>query len=690
MAKAGRGEELSAPPAREVAVFGMSVQEPPEWLPDGWTMEVRRGKNGNIYRYYTSPVSGYTFCTKAAVMHYLNVVKVDGVLEFELSAGSGDDSPRPVQQVKNTFNWLPPGWILEVRFRRRGSNTGQTYKSFFDPSTGSRFHSKGDVLQFVKAGKISSPTSDEKRHCKVESTDNVIAQIEFYPDGLPHGWYKEIRFKRNQCRIRKDPYYADPVSGYVFRTLKDVQRYIETGEISKYAFRPGKRSLYDIYSLEGEHPFPCSAKKLKSAQRAVKRCLFSGQVQNSNGEAVIETDELDEKPDLSSMDHASLQCVDDTVSVCSIPNINHGKQEKAKKSKKMFETVFDNLSEPASYLTSMVKKERNDGLMPARKTTSESILQSKKKAKRGRPKVLKQKKPSEPAMEMLDSLEREQLDLADEKSSEMSDKEPNKPADMAPQQLLIEYPARWENTESLEQENGKLPDGKLEKIKIQGPEKLLEPEDDQSSPSEPDKGVTKDGSSKAKTKKAVTLPRRASKRLAGLEAGPPADDSRIGYRFRWAMSKCISDQTKHLVVLENQKTEEQTGEAALREQAEAGKPTDDPPLALPFGDSWPDPCLEFAFKTLTGDIPVSDESVEIHDFFDQQLNPVQNSNPSGLASATFAGGPECSSLAKLPAQPGSPDNNCSSPREMERPSCSTMTKLQSSGKVIQRCRRARS
>ncbi|KAI3893630.1 hypothetical protein MKX03_006208 [Papaver bracteatum] len=27
-------------------------------------------------------------------------------------------------------------------------------------------------------------------------------------------------------------------------------------------------------------------------------------------------------------------------------------------------------------------------------------------------------------------------------------------------------------------------------------------------------------------------------------------------------------------------------------------------LNLPFGDSWPDPCLEFAFKTLTGDFPM--------------------------------------------------------------------------------------
>ncbi|KAG1361277.1 hypothetical protein COCNU_09G007400 [Cocos nucifera] len=278
--------------------------------------------------------------------------------------------------------------------------------------------------------------------------------------------------------------------------------------------------------------------------------------------------------------------------------------------------------------------------------------------------------------------------LAVEKSSELSDKEPNEPADVAPEQLLIEYPTQWENAESLVQENGELPEGEL-----LGPEqKLLQSEDVKSSPSEEkqpkgDGGAINGGSSKAKTKKAASQPRRASKRLAGLDAGPPADDLRIGYRFRWAMSKCRYDQTEDMVVLEKQ---EQNGEAALTEQAEAGKPTDDKlesQLTLPFGDSWPDPCLELAFKTLTGDVPVLEESLEIRNILDHQLSSVQNSNPSVLASSTFAGGPESSSQAELPVQPGSVDKNCSSSREEEGPS-STNNRLQSTGKVIQQYRRA--
>lgn len=33
-------------------------------------------------------------------------------------------------------------------------------------------------------------------------------------------------------------FYIDPKSGYIFRSKKDVFRYLETGEISRHAFKP--------------------------------------------------------------------------------------------------------------------------------------------------------------------------------------------------------------------------------------------------------------------------------------------------------------------------------------------------------------------------------------------------------------------------------------------------------------------
>lgn len=41
-------------------------------------------------------------------------------------------------------------------------------------------------------------------------------------------------------------YYTDPNSGYVFRSKKDVIRYLETGEMSKYAFKPKNMCNNDL------------------------------------------------------------------------------------------------------------------------------------------------------------------------------------------------------------------------------------------------------------------------------------------------------------------------------------------------------------------------------------------------------------------------------------------------------------
>uniref|UniRef100_A0A452XC52 MBD domain-containing protein n=3 Tax=Aegilops tauschii TaxID=37682 RepID=A0A452XC52_AEGTS len=60
---------------------------------------------------------------------------------------------------------------------------------------------------------------------------------------LPDGWRKEVRPRKDGTK--SDPYYTDPVSGYEFRSLKDVQRYIESGDISKCNVRPKKRTAQD-------------------------------------------------------------------------------------------------------------------------------------------------------------------------------------------------------------------------------------------------------------------------------------------------------------------------------------------------------------------------------------------------------------------------------------------------------------
>uniref|UniRef100_A0A9I9CLZ9 Uncharacterized protein n=1 Tax=Cucumis melo TaxID=3656 RepID=A0A9I9CLZ9_CUCME len=58
------------------------------------------------------------------------------------------------------------------------------------------------------------------------------------------------------------------------------------------------------------------------------------------------------------------------------------------------------------------------------------------------------------------------------------------------------------------------------------------------------------------------------------------------------------------------------------------------PLSFPFGDSWADPCLDFAFKTLTGAIPI-DDSLEIQSFFEERLESSRSQKDSSPALPDF-------------------------------------------------------
>ncbi|XP_006653226.2 uncharacterized protein LOC102699500 [Oryza brachyantha] len=234
-------------------------EELPSWLPDGWIMEVRRGDNGSIYRYYTSPVSGYTFSTKMETLYYLFSEMDERVLESQACADGNE--------LHRMHTWLPDGWIIEIR--AGGKKMEKMYKFYAHLPTGVRFLSKENVLRYSIEGKISR--CDVKVLCDTSSEDNILATVEFNPDGLPEGWVKEMIFRKCNDGIRKDPYYTDPVSRHVFRTLKSVINYLETGEITKHAYIP-RRSVTDMYSFERCTDLPQSMlKRLKIQGKAKKK-----------------------------------------------------------------------------------------------------------------------------------------------------------------------------------------------------------------------------------------------------------------------------------------------------------------------------------------------------------------------------------------------------------------------------------
>ncbi|KAL6597733.1 hypothetical protein ACP70R_046538 [Stipagrostis hirtigluma subsp. patula] len=215
------------------------IEEPPDWLPDGWIMEVYRAKNGRISQHYISPVSKHKFTMKSEVLEYLFSGMDEQLLESKENYGEKN-------MLQKSHAWLPKGWVMEIR--AGGEKMDKMYKFYLHIKTGVRVQSKEEVLLYEKEREISMCDTDGQ--CDTSSTDNILAKVELNPYGLPKGWVKEEAFRKTkEGSIRRDPYYTDHVSGYTFRTLKSALCYLETGKISKHAFLQ-ITSVHDIFNFD--------------------------------------------------------------------------------------------------------------------------------------------------------------------------------------------------------------------------------------------------------------------------------------------------------------------------------------------------------------------------------------------------------------------------------------------------------
>ncbi|XP_044434029.1 uncharacterized protein [Triticum aestivum] len=170
------------------------MEQPPDWLPDGWIMEVRRDDNGALYKYFISPVTGVKFRLKEQVLDYLFSEMEEHYIESNDCVACS---------TPHAHEWLPDGWLVEVR-------------------------AGGE---------------------KMEKMYKILATVEFNPHGLPQGWVKEVVYRKSEERIRKDSYFTDPVSHKVFRSLNYATHYINTGEVKKHALVQ-RASVHEVYNFE--------------------------------------------------------------------------------------------------------------------------------------------------------------------------------------------------------------------------------------------------------------------------------------------------------------------------------------------------------------------------------------------------------------------------------------------------------
>ncbi|KAG6688693.1 hypothetical protein I3842_11G137100 [Carya illinoinensis] len=255
----------------------MVAHNSPDWLPSGWTVQFKVQKTGRKIRFYTNLQTGQKFFSKDDVIHYLKVSS-EGTKHLpsdrHIKRQSSNNSKPLAQETNERPEWLPKGWTVVVKVRNSGSRIGSKYKCYIDPLTGYRFYSKPQVFQFLKTVKCGSWTFKKSK----TDVDMPLAVVEKQMvSDLPAGWTKEIKIRRNAYGIRRDPFYKDPENGYLFRSKKEALRYLETGEISRYTFKPKESCINNEELINSEFSPPSMVKRHKLNHPATKRRLFADQ-----------------------------------------------------------------------------------------------------------------------------------------------------------------------------------------------------------------------------------------------------------------------------------------------------------------------------------------------------------------------------------------------------------------------------
>ncbi|KAH6769062.1 methyl-CPG-binding domain protein 13 [Perilla frutescens var. frutescens] len=118
---------------------------------------------------------------------------------------------------------------------------------------------------------ISTTNTDGIHEKKRNDGSFVTVSIERKTaDGLPSGWTKEIRITHSGDRTRKDPFYIDPVSGYIFRSKPDALRYLQTNDIRSCILKPQKKELDEVKLIKNKIPSSDPAKEKLSMDNKKK------------------------------------------------------------------------------------------------------------------------------------------------------------------------------------------------------------------------------------------------------------------------------------------------------------------------------------------------------------------------------------------------------------------------------------
>lgn len=185
--------------------------EPDDWLPPGWIVKGKNRNNGKLDKFYFSP-SGERFNSKIGVCRHLGL--------DPKTIGASQQSITPCVQSNSS--------IVASSLTTEAS-TPKTPRKTISPK--------------LKPVAQSTPSENEVslEQGRGGNGDYLPGKVYFErvpADGLPPGWTKDVKIQNTCGKIRRDAFFTDPVSGYVFRSMKDTLRYIATGDPGRLAFKP--------------------------------------------------------------------------------------------------------------------------------------------------------------------------------------------------------------------------------------------------------------------------------------------------------------------------------------------------------------------------------------------------------------------------------------------------------------------
>ncbi|KAH9647164.1 hypothetical protein KPL70_025098 [Citrus sinensis] len=498
---------------------------------------------------------------------------------------------------------------------------------------------------------------------------------------LPDGCRVEVRVRKNG---KKDKYYIDPASGYIFRSMKDAVRYVETGEIGRLAYKPKDDGNQDEEDLEDDKDnSPTATKKQKLEVTGTETDITSQSTKLS--EVAKDEDALDSAGDSSIAMQSFRELVASkqdtpfdlllfTVSA-DIGGFEAGTElrgsnlSEAKDSDKMdYRKDSDKnvLSTPVVVVLPQGQSSDVGEMMDETMNTTLGKSMSRKKKvfdlpRRASKRLAGLALDPTPELKTSNRVRRKQSDKIEASSTVEAFCSGSQVhlASQQPDQLEAKPEANcaFDTSKSTEVSSAtseaKHPSGDLNASsgKIETGCKSDQPQ-----------GCAVDLTMKHPDNIETDI--EADKNpspLIDLPFGDLLSDPCIAFAIKTLTGETFETSSDKEVSLEsnsgksegfaflegqagkkreNEGEEKQENLATSEEQAanvESKLKTDEKlenPLDLPFADIWRDPCIEFAIKTLTGAIPVGNDW-DVQDYFQQQINSSQTQPNNNFCQTEF-------------------------------------------------------